>query len=160
MAYLHYTHNTDFLETHFGRTERKALANDARIRHLEEQAGEYRNMFEPIPEDLAFTLAECRKRRHSLSTHLDMIAEELDWREDRVAMIAAYANFGYELRFRCGLGEFDTEAEALDEARFLFAHNELLLDMGPDGAGCDDMLPPGRMVQAVFVKSSIDWRPQ
>ena len=156
MAYLHFTHETKFLDEQFDRTDRKALANDARIRNLNEQADDYRSRFLPVPNDIAFAPDELRKRRHSLSTHLDMIAGELNWRDDQQFVINGYASFGYELRFVCHNREFATETEALAEARFLFAYNDALLEMGPDGLGTSDMVPPGTMARAVFVKRSID----
>jgi len=157
MSYLHYTHETKCLDELFDRTDRKALANDARIRSMESLAGNYQNTVGlPVPDDLAFTLDELKKRRQSLSTHLDMIAEELNWRDDPQFVIDGYASFGYELVFVCHNRHFDTEAEALSEARFQHHANDVMLMLGPDGSGCDDMVEPEKMVQAVFVKRSID----
>jgi len=157
MAYLYFGWDTHVVEQIVERNYEKCEVAEKRLARLDQLA----KRFGLSARDRLYIKQEQQRQSadHARCLNLaEMAQAELEWREDPSRIIAEFAEDGHALRFYGGNGEYETEAEAVADARHQCIVAKTWHYFGPDGAGCNDMYSPERSVQAVFVyqERSID----
>ncbi len=152
MAFLHRNCNDETLAALIKDKSHRARIAEFKYDEYVKKANFCYSQFD-VPPRVKGEMKTQYKKLVNISHSLDKLEEERWWRDNRDAVIADYEAAGYTLRFICISGdrEYETEVEALSEARFQHAFNDVQRSYGPDGAGVDDMIPAEEMVQAVFV---------
>ena len=139
MAYLIYTQSDETLETMLERTW-----DDCRWLHI--QVANARKRGDKRLAGLVQRKSMCERRAAQIEL-------EIEWREDPTRITESMERAGKRLIYTTGgADEWETEEAALRTAKFIHTVNEINRYDGADGSYVPDLVPPERMVQAIFVQ--------